>query len=1186
MASLAAQELWIKAFDGDTTDPDALACQDELEVHLKRYPDDNNFVATRMPGTGYGSIVCMEDDCFKEINLEPNPYHQDGGVKRGFGWLERYWSHIEKDAAHKPSRDARIAKVRTPKAKTPRTGSQPSSATSSDAEGLRDRLGQVKKRAGQPYSPLASGSGLQANGASAALVPRKRVSEDVKPRKALPGIFSDDGDESVQDKKPKLYDAGAGTAATGVLADRPNDAQLGSPAQLTPAERSYSLKLKRQMEQWESVIADLDAQPLPRTPDWYKSHDQANAGLLAVKTPYEALKKRGDAAPPGLAGAIGTPKPKPQAPRPQLKPAIATPNNAIGAAATSAALTKNGFTCSATAPPAVKQHFEDYPQSASIAFPDWVKLDVGAAAGPSGAGGVAFPELAGKGDLTGATLDALSTFNTAARAGADDGSDDEDRMWGQLAPLRTEDFDHFVKKAIEGEGFEGNLNVLNAAQNIGLTNITDKVPHMTVKLLPHQIIACAWTKEQEAGKNYGGILGDEMGLGKTIEAIATCMLNESRDPEEKTTLVVAPLALLEQWRSELEEKVEPGYLSILTYHGPDRRKYKLKHLKRYDFVLTTYATLIADYDDDEMMEKKAKKMAKKNNEADAWEEYVETKEPGPLFQMSFYRVILDEAQNIRNRATKISRAVTRVDSLFRWALTGTPITNSLSDLFGIFRYLQLKPWYDWSYYREQVVRFEKRNPDIAGRKAQAILRSCMLRRKKDSKLDGKELISLPPKKIALHELTFSEEEREIYTFVETKAQAKFNKFLKAGTVMKNYAHVLVLLLRLRQVCFHPSLIADTEETLARKEEAKGKLKEELARAKKDVGADFVKKIRKARLDAAVERCQAERKGDDASAIDECSICMEDYNNTDGGGSVVRCTHMFCSACIVDVLNAPMAADHDEEGADKKCKADERPCPICRQPFGKKDLFPLDAFEPTDEEICTATGLDIDMDEDDDDDTLGGFIVADDEDDDAFADSVKKKKKPKQPNRAIVQDSDDEQSEAEEEPAPSRKEKGKGKKKEKTALELDWMAKQEPSTKMIWALTEIERSFKETPDDKIIVISSFTSALELFDRYLATKGIRTTRYQGDMKITEREDSIRVLKKSKKCKVMLRIGQEKDVFVHRLTIENTVEQRILEMQKKKQNLSDAATGEGAGMKMGKLTVADLAGLFGLNVRGQRI
>lgn len=58
------------------------------------------------------------------------------------------------------------------------------------------------------------------------------------------------------------------------------------------------------------------------------------------------------------------------------------------------------------------------------------------------------------------------------------------------------------------------------------------------------------------------------------------------------------------------------------------------------------------------------------------------------------------AESIRNRQTKISRAVTRIDSLYRWALTGTPITNSLADLYPLFRFLQLKPWYDWSRYRE------------------------------------------------------------------------------------------------------------------------------------------------------------------------------------------------------------------------------------------------------------------------------------------------------------------------------------------------------------------------------------------------------------------------------------------------------------------------------------------------------
>jgi SNF2 family DNA or RNA helicase len=57
------------------------------------------------------------------------------------------------------------------------------------------------------------------------------------------------------------------------------------------------------------------------------------------------------------------------------------------------------------------------------------------------------------------------------------------------------------------------------------------------------------------------------------------------------------------------------------------------------------------------------------------------------------------AESIRNRQTKISRAVTRIDSLYRWALTGTPITNSLADLHPLFRFLQLKPWYDWTRYR-------------------------------------------------------------------------------------------------------------------------------------------------------------------------------------------------------------------------------------------------------------------------------------------------------------------------------------------------------------------------------------------------------------------------------------------------------------------------------------------------------
>lgn len=104
------------------------------------------------------------------------------------------------------------------------------------------------------------------------------------------------------------------------------------------------------------------------------------------------------------------------------------------------------------------------------------------------------------------------------------------------------------------------------------------------------------------------------------------------------------------------------------------------------------------------------------------------------------------------------------------------------------------------------------------------------------------------------------------------------------------------------------------------------------------------------------------------------------------------------------------------------------------------IFKLAAFEPTDEELCTAANMEIDG-EDDEDETLGGFIVRDDEEDDDDFGKAVSKKKPRQPNRAVIQDSDDEehaeQSEAEEEPAP-RKNKGKGKQKEKPVYELKFI----------------------------------------------------------------------------------------------------------------------------------------------------
>lgn len=84
------------------------------------------------------------------------------------------------------------------------------------------------------------------------------------------------------------------------------------------------------------------------------------------------------------------------------------------------------------------------------------------------------------------------------------------------------------------------------------------------------------------------------------------------------------------------------YFSVLIYHGPDRKKLKVKHLQKYDVVLTTYSTLVLDFPDDEGEQKKARAKAKKNGGEE--EDYFEFQTKGPLLKMSWYRIILDEAR--------------------------------------------------------------------------------------------------------------------------------------------------------------------------------------------------------------------------------------------------------------------------------------------------------------------------------------------------------------------------------------------------------------------------------------------------------------------------------------------------------------------------------------------------------------
>ncbi|KAF8838463.1 hypothetical protein BDN67DRAFT_971507 [Paxillus ammoniavirescens] len=827
----------------------------------------------------------------------------------------------------------------------------------------------------------------------------------------------------------------------------------------------------------------------------------------------------------------------------------------------------------------------------------------------------------------------------------------KDRFNGPVA--NPDDISKFLISAGNAESFDGNATVDKALEKLGLNGQYQLLPGMTVSLMPHQTIGVAWALDREKSSDKGGLLGDEMGLGKTVQIIALMVANASDDPRCKTNLIIAPVALLGQWELEIEMKTANG-MKCLIYHGANKPRSKTE-LMKYDVVLTTFHTLALEWPDleaEQMAKEKRRKKKKKDpfivsDSDDEHRTKKKKREVGLLFQVDWYRVIIDEAQNIRNRRTRISRSVTDLDATYRWCLTGTPIVNGLVDAYGLFRFIKYRPWYDWQEFNSNIAKYEKKNPSLASTRLQAVFKAILLRRRKDCLLDGKKLIELPPKHVDLEKLTFSQEERDIYQMVEARSQARFNRFLRAGTVLKNYHHVLVMLLRLRQICVHPALIQESCEALIASDELNGErdLNAERVRAARLVSADFVSKLRGKYKESALARLRAERESADATVEgEECPVCMDAFTDA----VVTACGHTFCRECLVNVLNGPLIQDVED---DQKYKANERSCPSCRSPISADKIFVREAFEPTDDELTqgdTPRGgseddsdietLDIselarrdckgkgsatkrlrknrymkypqDDDDDDDDDSMSDFIVEDGEDEEE-KDSRRESKKRIQKRRNMVVDSDDDEA-IFGRPSPD------------AALstgQMHMMSKFLPSTKMKKMMEHLKNWTEENPGEKTIVVSQWTEALKLVSNYLTENQIGHVKYQGSMNRVERDKAVRVFMVSDKASVMLmslkcggvglnltranrvisldlgwseaiesqafdrvhRLGQLKETFVRRLVIENTVEDRVLALQERKKNLADGSLGEGTGKKIGRLNVRELANLFGLDHRG---
>jgi len=277
-------------------------------------------------------------------------------------------------------------------------------------------------------------------------------------------------------------------------------------------------------------------------------------------------------------------------------------------------------------------------------------------------------------------------------------------------------------------------------------------------LRPYQKQGVAWLGFlRENG--FGGILADEMGLGKTLQALA--FLNSLPKANSKPHLIVCPTSLVFNWVAEAK-KFTPE-LKVLALSGPDRHA-MFDQITMSDIVVTSYALIRRDA-----------------------EKYRE---------IEFDTVVLDEAQHIKNRQTQNAQAVKAVRAQHRLVLTGTPLENSVLDLWSIFDFLM--PGYlgtakDFRERYELPIAKEK-NVEVQARLARR-LRPFLLRRlKKDVAAD------LPAK---LEQVSFCEltpDQRSVYQQVIEASRKEVLEAVGAQGIAKSRMVVLTALLRLRQVC--------------------------------------------------------------------------------------------------------------------------------------------------------------------------------------------------------------------------------------------------------------------------------------------------------------------------------------------------------------------------------------------------
>ncbi len=342
--------------------------------------------------------------------------------------------------------------------------------------------------------------------------------------------------------------------------------------------------------------------------------------------------------------------------------------------------------------------------------------------------------------------------------------------------------DHILERplwslaSIEAAQFEGlpvNFSITEQLLDIRRQMLGEK--NIKLSEVPAEVNATLRTYQTEGVRwierlrlmYLNGILADDMGLGKTLQAIVA--ISQLRKKKKGISLIVCPTSLLYNWKEELSKF--NGKLKSLVVDGiPNIRKKLIESASDYDVVITSYTLLQKDIE------------SYKN--------------------CNFNYVILDEAQHIKNRGTRNAKSVKMIPADHRLILSGTPIENSLDELWSLFDFLMPGFLSTYDRFVEKYIRVtgaeQAKNIEFLRKKVSPFI----LRRMKSDVLSD-----LPPVSEIVYHCQLSDVQQQLYRSYAQSARDELVRLVERDGFDRVQIHVLATLTRLKQICCHPAIFA-------------------------------------------------------------------------------------------------------------------------------------------------------------------------------------------------------------------------------------------------------------------------------------------------------------------------------------------------------------------------------------------